>query len=202
MTKTLTNADRDRYPDYFDQMFRARAEVFYRRLRWDVTVHDEREMDRYDEQEDPVYLVAVEDRLQLSGSLRLLPTTGPTMLNNEFTNFFDEPVDVASPVVWECTRFCVHPNALEECDAGGHTSNRLLIGLCELCLSSGVEQVVGVYDNRMNRVYGRIGWTPVTLATARSGSLSVGVWDVSEAALKSMRDRLGRLKNNGKAKAA
>lgn len=199
MTKILSNADRYAYPNLFDQMFRARADVFHKRLRWDVTVRGEWEIDRYDEEEDPVYLVAIEGQERLSGSLRLLPTTGPTMLNNEFLNFFDEPVDVESPAVWECTRFCVHPNSYRDCKGRSYISSRLLIGLCELCLSSGVQQVIGLYDSRMSRVYGRIGWVPTPLAVSRVGNLVVGIWDVSEGAFNGLRERLDHMQNNGKA---
>jgi acyl homoserine lactone synthase len=201
MARILTNADRDAYPDLFDQMFRARAEVFHKRLRWNVVVRNGWEIDRYDENEDPVYLVTIEGSRTISGSLRLLPTTGPTMLSNEFANFFDEPIDVESPTAWECTRFCIHPFN-PGCETRRQISTRLLIGLCELCLLSGVEQIVAVYENCMSRVYGRIGWVPTVLATACRGNLTVGIWDVSEQALNDMRNRLDRLQSTGKVLAA
>lgn len=197
MTTVLSKVDREKHPDLFNQMFRARADVFQRRLRWDVTVLNGLEVDRYDETEDPIYLVTLEQSQIISGSLRLLPTTGPTMLSNEFASFFTEPVDVRCPTVWECTRFCVHPSTLG-CSAQRQVSTRLLIGLCELCLSSGVEQIVGVYESCMSRIYGRIGWVPTVLARACHRDLSVGIWDVSEQALDVMRANLDRLKINGK----
>lgn len=190
MITVLTNADKYAHSHLFDQMFRGRAAVFRDRLGWEVQVVDGREMDHYDEFEDPVYLIAIDHAGQLTGSLRLLPTTGETMLCNEFASFFDEPVDVRSPTAWECTRFCVHP-APEVCDENRHTSSDLLIGLCELALSSGIDQVVGLYDHTMTRVYRRIGWSPTPIATSRPqvGRLIVGIWDVSLDALSAMRQR-------------
>jgi acyl homoserine lactone synthase len=194
MVRTLVRADHSRESELFDQMYRARAAVFHDRLRWNVRVRDGWEIDRYDEAEDPVYLVTVGPNGRLTGSLRLLPTTGATMLHDEFVGFFNEPVDVESPTTWECTRFCVHPAESED---ERHTlrsvSSELMMGVCELGLSCGIEHVVGVYDSRMSRIYARIGYSPSPLAVSRPelGKLIVGIWDVSESALENMRLRAG-----------
>ncbi len=173
-------------------MFRARAVIFHERLGWAATVRDGWETDRYDWHEDPVYVVTADAEHRLTGSLRVLPTTGETMLRTEFAGFFDEPVDVESPTVWECTRFCVHPCTGPDACHGKLVSTELLIGLCRLCLSSGVEQVVGIYDEAMTRIYNRIGWSPVPLARSRPeiGKLVVGIWDVSAEALEVMTRRV------------
>ncbi|MHC2484652.1 acyl-homoserine-lactone synthase [Rhizobium leguminosarum] len=189
MIELLDSAERDLRPEIFEEMFRARAAVFRDRLGWDVCVRNGMEIDRYDEEEDPIYLVSLNDAGRLTGSLRLLPTTGETMLGNEFASFFDEPVNICSPIVWECTRFCVHPQRTgEESSGGQQVSSELLIGLCQLALASGIEHIVGLYDYGMTRVYRRIGWCPVPFATSRPqvGKLVVGIWNVSHEALNTM----------------
>ena len=198
MIRALTNADRNVEPDLFRQMYRARAAIFADRLGWNVKVSDGYEIDRYDIDHGPVYLVSGDGNGRLTGSLRLLPTTGETMLCNEFADFFDEPVDVRSPTAWECTRFCVHPNG-SPTNAGerSRVSCELLAGLCDLCLTSGIDHIVGLYDERMTRVYRRIGWSPIPLATSRSGisPLVVGIWEVSSDALATIRNTMAREKN-------
>ena len=192
MIMTLSYAQKETYPRLFDDMFRARAVVFSDRLGWDVKVRDGREIDRYDTLENPVYLMSLDSSGQLRGSLRLLPTTGQAMLHNEFAEFFDEPLDIRSPLVWECTRFCVHPlRSINPEDSGRSVSSELLIGLCELAAASGIDQIVGLYDYAMIRVYRRIGWSPTPLVTSRSdvGHLVTGIWDVSPNALAAMKDR-------------
>jgi N-acyl-L-homoserine lactone synthetase len=194
MIRILTSADRLACGDLFDQMFRARAAVFHGRLGWSVNVHQGMEYDRYDEEENPVYVVSTDGHGSHLGSLRLLPTTGETMLRNEFAGFFSEPVDVISSAVWECTRFCVHcPTPENARGAGQRVSSELMIGLCDLALSSGIKHIVGLYEAHMTRVYRRIGWPPETLARARPeiGKLIVGIWDASEAALLAMRRSIG-----------
>lgn len=192
MIKILTNGNREDSAELFDQMFKSRALVFHERLRWKVTVKDGWETDRYDD-EDPVYLASLDESGQHQGSLRLLPTTGPTMLQNEFADFFTESVDVSAPTIWECTRFCIPPQLRKDSrKATSETSAELLIGLCELCLLSGIEFVVGVYDASMPRIYRRIGWNPELLARSRPeiGNISVGLWEATSSALGAMKQRL------------
>ncbi len=88
MIKILTKADRNACPALFDVMYRARARHFHDRLGWTVKVRDGWEIDRYDEVEDPVYLMALDQAGRATGSLRILPTTGATMLKAEFADLF------------------------------------------------------------------------------------------------------------------
>ena len=72
------------YASLLDAMFRLRARVFRDRLRWDVEVRDGRERDRYDDK-GPVYIIYTDDEArEVKGCLRLLPTTGPTLLKEFF----------------------------------------------------------------------------------------------------------------------
>lgn len=50
----------------------------------------------------------------------------------------------------------------------------------------GIKHFVGVFDARMVRIYNRIGAAPEVLGTQGEGrqSISVGLWDFSEAAQK------------------
>lgn len=189
MIKIVTQTNLADLSPALREMFRARAQIFRDRLGWDVRVNEAGlEIDRYDLHEEPIYLLAYDGEL-VTGSLRLLPTTGETMLRNEFAAMFDEPVDFMSATAWECTRFCVHPRAVgASASAFQSTSSELLKGLCDLALRSGIEQIVGLYDNRMTRIYRRIGWSPAPLASTEIGGqqLIVGIWDVSETALQTM----------------
>lgn len=188
MYRTLTNADRESAATLFDEMHRARAKVFHERLGWEVRVENGLEIDKYDDLEQVSYLMTLDETGRSTGSLRLLPTTGDTMMRNEFAGFFREPVDIVSPTTLECTRFCVHPMDGSTADARTVSSD-LLIGLCETCLNNGYDSILGLYNNHMTRVYRRIGWNPEPLAESRSerGHLVVGIWEVSNEALASMR---------------
>ncbi|ABD87584.1 acyl-homoserine-lactone synthase [Rhodopseudomonas palustris] len=188
MLKVLTR--RDATNPLFDQMFRARAIVLRDRLGWSLNVVDGMEIDYYDTQADPIYLVTLDDCGFSTGSLRLLRANGQCMLDNEFRDFFDPPVEIQSPLAWECTRFCVHPTVPP--GAAHAVAVELLAGLCDLALRSRIDRIVGVYDAAMSRVYRRIGWSPVVLARSRAevGHLYAGRWMVSPQVSHDLQQRV------------
>ena len=95
------------HSNLIDEMFRLRARVFHDHLRWDVQVADGKERDKYDD-EGPVYLIHTDDEKQkVKGSLRLLPTTGPTVLADFFSDTLPSAAHLSAPSIWECTRFCL-----------------------------------------------------------------------------------------------
>jgi acyl homoserine lactone synthase len=136
----------------------------------------------------------VDEEGRHQGSLRLLPTTGDTMLRDHFTEVFDGVV-IESPVIWECTRFCVDSQASENLTPRGVQSvtMELLLGICETGLAAGAEQIVGVFDRRMIRIYQRGGWSPELVGENGTGRdrVYLGLWDISEASAASIRRASG-----------
>jgi N-acyl-L-homoserine lactone synthetase len=104
------------YSDLMDAMFRLRARVFRDRLAWDVQVADGKERDKYDDI-TPVYILYTDNRAhELKASLRLLPTTGPTVLADNFSDTLPDAVNLSAPTIWECTRFCLDDRLLRNRD--------------------------------------------------------------------------------------
>lgn len=66
------------------------------------------------------------------GSMRFLPTTGPSMVNDHFSHLTGG-VHIESPLIWECTRFCLTPQG-----AGQQVSAALAIGAGELMQAYGL----------------------------------------------------------------
>jgi acyl homoserine lactone synthase len=169
-----------------ETMYTDRAAQFKGRLDWKVHVDDRgRELDQYDRL-NPLYVIAEDRQGRHAGSLRFLPTIGRTMVNEHFTHLTDG-VTIVSPLIWECTRFCTAPSA------GGGVSSALLLASCEMGLRFGLEQAVGVFDARMPRIYGRIGWSPDVIGTGGEGrdQISVGLWTFSGDARESISRRSG-----------
>ena len=105
-----------KYSNLIDEMFRLRARIFRDRLRWDVQVVDGKERDKYDD-EAPVYLIYTDDETgEIKGSLRLLPTTGPTLLADFFSDTLPDAVHLSAPTIWECTRVCLDDEILDRGD--------------------------------------------------------------------------------------
>ena len=174
------------HPALEDSMFLHRALQFKGRLDWDVTVDDRGwEQDEYDTL-NPLYLIWQDEAGRHAGSMRALPTTGRTMVNEHFLDLTGG-VRIASPLIWECTRFCLAPGA-SPVVAGG-----LLLGCIEAAMRFGVQQAVGVFDARMPRIYGRIGHSPEVIGSSGDGpgAISVGIWTVTEEVRQIVSTRSG-----------
>jgi N-acyl-L-homoserine lactone synthetase len=191
------------YSDLIDEMFRLRARVFRDRLGWDVQVADGKERDRYDN-EGPVYLICADDEsLKVKGSLRLLPTTGPTVLADIFSDTLPDAVHLSAPTIWECTRFCLEDDILSRAhrEQALIASAALIAALGEVAVNAGIEAIVGNFDSTMLRLYRRIGCEVEVLgSTQRYGRpVYLGLFPVSEPILRKVR---GRLKKTQSATAA
>ena len=173
MLRYIRAADLPRFPILRDGMFRDRAVQFRERLGWEVSVgEDGFERDAYDA-EDPVYILWVRPEGSHGGSMRFLPTTGPTMVNDHFGSLTDG-ARIESPAIWECTRFCLAP------DATAGVSAALMLGAMEVGRHFGLTHLVGVFDARMVRIYRRLGWGPTILGTEGQGrdAISAGLWSI------------------------
>ncbi|MFQ5624406.1 MAG: acyl-homoserine-lactone synthase [Paracoccaceae bacterium] len=168
------------FPRLSRTMFRDRAVQFKERLDWDVQVNtDGLEIDTYDGL-NPLYVIWEMPDGTHGGSMRFLPTVGQTMVNDFFTDLTDG-VSIVSPLIWECTRFCISPRHME---TAARTAAGLMLAGCELGLRFGLEHSVGVFDARMKRIYRRVGWSPEILGSKGEGRerICVGLWRFSQEA--------------------
>ncbi|PLS22298.1 acyl-homoserine-lactone synthase [Neptunicoccus cionae] len=171
------------YPLLQDTMFRDRKTQFVDRLGWDLTI-DRRgwEQDAYD-QMNPLYAIWQLPDGSHGGSMRVLPTTGPCMINDHFCDVTGGAI--TSPLIWESTRFCLSPRSLEK---AGRVSAAIMLAGCEIGLGFHLGHAVGVFDARIARIYRRLGWSPEILGSQGQGRkrVSVGLWEFSPQ----VRDRL------------
>ena len=128
----------EKHADLLEQMFRMRARIFRDHLGWDVVVDDGKECDRYDEQ-SPVYIIYTDDGGRtVKGSLRLLPTTGPTQVADFFSDTLPDAASLMAPSIWECTRFCLDENIWQKNkEEIVFASTVLLVALGDLALRVG-----------------------------------------------------------------
>lgn len=143
--------------DILDKMFRLRAKVFNDRLGWEVKVRDNRETDRFDEL-NPLYVVETDEKRNVLASLRLLPTTGPHMLSDVFSELMGPESIIRSPRVLESSRFAADTELLGRLPNDLSTvTGVLLCALLETSRAAGVDFVISVYDVRMERILRRAG---------------------------------------------
>ena len=108
------------------------------------------------------------------------------MVNEHFLHLTGG-VAIRSPYIWECTRFCIAP------EADARTAARLMLAAAELGIASGLSHSVGVFDARMVHVYRRLGWSPAVLGTDGQGkdAISVGLWAFTDDVLPRLRAKAG-----------
>jgi N-acyl-L-homoserine lactone synthetase len=182
----------EKHADLLEQMFRMRARIFHDHLGWDVVVDDGKERDRYDEQ-SPVYILYTDDGGRtVKGSLRLLPTTGPTLVADFFSDTLPDAASLMAPTIWECTRFCLDENIWQKNkEEIVFASTVLLVALGDLALRAGIESIIGNFDAAALHLWRRIGCEVEILgSTSRYGRLVyLGLHPISETII-------GRIKKN------
>ena len=174
------------HPVLADSMFKDRAEQFKHRLDWQVTVNDAGwEIDEYDTLH-PLYVIWENAEGRHGGSVRIMPSSGRIMTNEHFLDLTGG-VRIASPLIWECTRFCLAP------DTSAGVAAALLAAGIELGLRFGLEQAVGVIYSKTVPLYRRMGSEPDIIGSRGEGRdrISVGLWPISVEARAEISRRSG-----------
>ncbi|QBF33618.1 acyl-homoserine-lactone synthase [Thalassococcus sp. S3] len=186
MLRYIYANDLHRFPTLSRSMFRDRADQFKVRLGWDVTVTEEgEERDQYDAL-NPLYVIWEQQDGTHGGSMRFLPTTGPVMVNEVFGHLTGG-APIRSPLIWECTRFCLSR------DAGSRVAAALMLAGGEIMTGFGIRHFAGVFDARMVRIYRSIGSSPEVLGSEGEGRerISVGLWEFTPEAKTRVAARAG-----------
>jgi acyl homoserine lactone synthase len=159
MIKLIYGHERAQFPQLIDSMHRLRKSVFHERLKWDVPVSGDWEIDDFDN-EDPLYVLVVDAKGAVQGSLRLLPTTGPNMLRDVFSAITQDSGQVENPFVWESSRFCIRfsdDKDQRESTTISRATVELIAGMGEVGILAGLDHVVTVYDAFLRRIIRQTG---------------------------------------------
>ena len=183
----------EKYPNLLEQMFRLRAQIFHDHFGWDVEIADGKERDKYDD-EGPVYVIYTDHHgFKVKGSLRLLPTTGPILLADIFSDTVPDAVDLRAPTIWECTQFCLNDNVLHgDKEEILFASTVLLLALADVALKTGIEWIIGNFDASMLHLWRRIGCEVEVLGcTLKYGRpVYLGLHPISEAIVSRIKEKL------------
>ncbi|MBI2741040.1 MAG: GNAT family N-acetyltransferase [Rhodospirillales bacterium] len=187
----------DHYGEFMEEladMHRLRYRVFKQRLAWDVEVSGDLEIDQFDALH-PVYLLQRGRDGRVRGCVRLLPSTGPTMLRETFGSLLNGEAAPASPSIWESSRFALdlRQDAAAAVSGIAKATYELFIGMVEFGLARGLTAIVTVTDLRMERILRRAAWPlrrigiPYPIGTTKA---IAGYLEISHEAL-------GRLRREG-----
>ncbi len=87
--------------DLLVKAMKLRKQVFADQLNWDVPVHGDLEYDIYDTMGASYVVWCSEDRETMYGMVRLMVTTGPTLVHDVFHATHDNNSDLIADDVWE-----------------------------------------------------------------------------------------------------
>jgi acyl homoserine lactone synthase len=106
---------------------------------------------------------------------------------NEIFGHLTGGAPIVSPLIWECTRFCLSRNA------PSRVAGALMLGGGEIMRNFGVRHFVGVFDKRMVRIYRAIGSSPEVLGTEGEGrdQINVGLWEFTPESYDLVAKRAG-----------
>lgn len=194
MIRLIQGAERHKYPREIEAMHRLRAAIFHERMAWPVTVLDGWERDGFDEL-NPLYVLVTADDGTVRGSARLLPTTGPNMLCDVFSDLLGESREVRSPTIWESSRFSVmHDPADQFSRQINPITGELLSGIVEVGIRSGLEFIVTVMDVSVERVLRRAGCPCERIGPPKrigNGLSIAGLFEMTDALLEGIRQASG-----------
>lgn len=155
----LHTSEFGRHLSVLTSMYRLRRRIFKDRLDWSVSVSGDMEIDVYDAL-SPTYILAVSEEQEVLGCVRLLPTTGPTMLADTFGNLLGNRTAPRDERILESSRFCV--DTAQTVEASRHGLSRatfvLFAAMIEAMRAKGARSIVTVTDARMERILRRAGW--------------------------------------------
>jgi len=139
------------------EMYRLRHEVFRERLGWEVTSDNGMEHDQFD-RANPVYVLVRSEDEQTLGCWRLLPTTGPNMLRDVFSQLLNgRPVPSAIDT-WEISRFAV---ATEHCETSGFGFSEIPLSMMRASVRfaqrHGIKRYVAVTSVAVERMLRKVG---------------------------------------------
>jgi acyl-homoserine lactone synthase len=188
MIHAISAANRHLYEDVIEQHFRLRHDIFVEERGWETLRRpDGREIDSYDN-EDTVYLLALEDGRVIGGH-RLYPTTKPSMMSEVFPHLAAVRGCPADPLVWEWSRYFVVRDRRD-----GTLNLQLMAAVQEFCLGQGIAQVSAIMETWWLPRFHEAGFvvTPLGLpALVENAWTMAAVIDVRRETVDALHDRVG-----------
>ena len=135
-----------------------RYKVFVERLGWELETEFDHEQDQFDHA-DTVHIVARNDDDQIVGCGRLLPCTGPYLLESVFPQLLNGASAPRSGTVWELSRFAAmdvdtvsNPTTRRD-----YMAERVLLEALRVCVKQRATTLIAVSTLAMERLMQRAG---------------------------------------------
>lgn len=166
------------FPKLANNMFQDRRVQFSEELGWDLDIDPQgREIDQYDMM-NPLYVILKDNEGEHVASGRLMPTTGPTMIADHFSDLTDG-VQIESSLIWEVTRVFVAKRGKDSV----RNAAALMWAGAQMGLKAGVEFYVSVTPKHMTRVFAACGWPAEIIGERvdeKDGHLCACLWEINQ----------------------
>jgi N-acyl-L-homoserine lactone synthetase len=165
MIEIITAENRDIHKENINAMFADRKLVFVDLLKWDLPVTDGLyEIDQFDN-DDAVYLVAVDGSGTHLGSMRLLRTDRPHILSSLFPYLSEQGIPSGEDTL-EITRLCLSPRlpARER----RYVRDLLISTMTDYAILRGIGTLTGVATSNWLAKIQMMGWLCETLAAPQT----------------------------------
>lgn len=156
LVHVVNAGNRTQYLDEIEAMHRHRYRLFVDLMGWRALESPDRlDIDEFDNP-NATYLVAIDARGEVCGSVRLMPTWRPHMLKTLFPEYVEGEVP-AGPGIWEWTRHAPGDPAFPK-DTNRAARMALHIGIMEFALSRGIDSFTGIVETRVLPKMLDMGW--------------------------------------------
>jgi acyl-homoserine lactone synthase len=158
MIHVVTSANQHLYARQLDQMFRLRHAYYIEGHGWaGLTSQDGRETDEFDDTE-AIYLMGIDPFGEVAVSVRLNPTTGPTLLK-KFSSWADQPTPSGEDI-WDVSRWMAQPRHRRANNPRWPTNfqRELMTGMLEFCESRGLTRLTMLAELRLTERIESYGW--------------------------------------------
>lgn len=186
MIALIPGESRTLFPRLIDEMYDLRLSANRARRDRPLGAVNRLSVVDYFDSLDPLYVLALDDAERIVGALRLLPTTGVTMLNDAFAATAPQRLRIESPLVWEASRLTLAP--VENCPAQERIIDRAIgeIGaaLNEIAQAAALTHVIGVFDGDAQRMLSRRGCAGESLSPPMSldgMQMFVALYEIGDA---------------------
>ena len=147
LSHCVTPANRPRYSDQLDQMFRQRHALFVERKGWrELRRADGRDIDAYDG-EETVYILVMGDAGEVFASARLNPTWSRHQLEQgaDFRAAYAQHPVPCGPKAWECSRLIGGDGRLGR-EHVTESFGRLMVAVGEFCRRRSVTEIISILE--------------------------------------------------------
>ena len=145
MVVIIEGKDREKYSEYFDQLFKLRYKIFFEGRGWSLPTKHGLEIDQYDDKNAVYFLDLNEDNI-IEGTVRITPTVKSSLTADYFPHLVQSGQSPRASDVYEATRYIVRP-VKKSRELNRIAKSRLLGALTEWCIDHDVMSIQTVIDS-------------------------------------------------------